>query len=58
MYHCVGSMICGSSVGGLLGVSIGSGKLFEKLMYVCMGPEGKTVASLSDSNDVRGRVEL
>ena len=27
-------------------------------MYVGMGPEGVTVASLSDYNDVRGKVEL
>ena len=41
-----------------LGGSIGEGIVWEKLMSVGMVPEVSTVASLSDSNYLRGKVEL
>ena len=45
-------------MGIFLGGSIGYGIGWEKLISVGMVPEVSTVASLSDSNYLRGKVEL
>ena len=58
MYNCIGRMVLGSSVVVFLGVSIGDETLWEGLITVDLIPDGESVASLGDSNDVRSRVEL
>ena len=58
MYNCIGRMVLGSSVVVFLGVSIGDETLWEGLVTVDMIPDGPTVDSVDDSNDVRSRVEL
>ena len=52
MYNCVGSTILRSSMGIYLGVSIGDGTGWEGRMYLGLVPEGATVDSMSDSNDL------
>ena len=56
MYNCVGSTIIGSPVGIFLGVSIGEGTGWEERMSFGLVPEGATVDSLSDYDDVRIRL--
>ena len=58
MYNCVGSNILGLFVGIFLGASIGYGIGWKKWISVVLVSEGGNVASLIDSNDVRGMVEL
>ena len=58
MYNFLGSTILGSSIGFFLLVSIGDDTGWEAWMPVGILPEEKTVASLSDSNDGIGKLEL
>ena len=48
VYSCVGSMVLGSPMGVLNGLSIGDGTGWEELIPVGMAPGEKTVASLGD----------
>ena len=58
MYSDLGSNILGLSVVFFLGSSIGYGTGWDEFIYVGMVSEGGNMASLSDSNDMRDRVEL
>ena len=58
MYNCVGSTILGLYVVVFLGASIGDSTGQKEWMSIGLGPEWETVVSPSNSNYVRGRVEM
>ena len=56
VYNCVGSTVLGSSVGVLLGVSLGVETGWQERILVGLAPLGAPEASLGKSGDVSGRV--
>ena len=56
VYNCVCSTVIGYYVGVLLGVIPGGGKGWGEITHVGMVPGGSPMASMGNSNDLRGRV--